>query len=621
MSHEIRTPMNGILVMAELLAATDLPSRARKQAEIIARSGSSLLAIINDILDVSKIEAGKLEVEQLPVDPIEAVETVIRLFADRAATKGLDLAARIQIPRGMIITADPTRLGQVLGNLVNNALKFTEAGGVTVDLGMTVDGRVQFAVRDTGIGIPADKLGSIFEAFSQADQSTARHYGGTGLGLTIARRLVAAMGGDITVTSTVGVGTTFFFSIATAAASVPQAPIRWTGEAAAPVAVVALAGAQTRRVVSEILADAGFTVVRWDETVPRELLVARLVIGDVARLGASDRLPLPAGAGIVAIARQEEDVATGLSRRAFDTTLSWPVLRNDLDDLIQRLADGRPLGDDARLRAQTTGPAATFPGLRVLVADDAEVNREVADAALQRLGIKADFVENGRQAIDAVLARSYDLVLMDGSMPEVDGFEATRTIRAAEASDGRRHTPIIALTAHVFGTAADAWRAAGMDGILHKPFTLAKLIEQIETHAVPGRVSDPAAMTVEEVAGEPQGGIDTRVLDDLLTMSGGAMAVVDRVLALYRTQSGKVLGEMTEAAAAADQSKVAQTAHALKSMSFNVGARSVAEQAADIERAARMERRLCDATEVESIARIHESALGELTHWRQDLAA
>ena len=620
MSHEIRTPMNGILVMAELLAAADLPTRARKQAEIIARSGSSLLAIINDILDVSKIEAGKLEVEQLPLDPIEAVETVIRLFADRAAGKGLDLAARVLVPRGTIITADPTRLGQVLGNLVNNALKFTESGGVVIEISPTVDRRVQFAVRDTGIGIPADKLGTIFEAFSQADQSTARHYGGTGLGLTIARRLVSAMGGDIAVTSTVGVGTTFFFSIDEAAESAPRAPVRWpAGEV--PRALVAIAGSQTRRSVADALGEAGFDVVRWDGGDVPALEGIRLVVADAARLGSGERLPVATGAGILGIVRPDEDASAAMRRDVFDAPLSWPVLRNDLDDFVTRLIEGRPLAEDGAMRGSSAQQFRSFSGLRVLVADDAEVNREVADAALQRLGIKADFVENGRQAIDAVLARDYDLVLMDGSMPEIDGFDASRAIRAAEVETGRRRTPIVALTAHVYGTAADAWKDAGMDGILHKPFTLAKLTEQIERHAVSvasGEMTGDAPVAETLSSGEA---VDARVLDDLLQMSGGAMAVVDRVLGIYRLQSGKVLGEMTEAAAAADQSKVAQTAHALKSMSFNVGARRLAELAGEIERMIRVDGQTCQSPQLDAIAETHRQTLDGLEGWRKSLAA
>ena len=226
MSHEIRTPMNGILVMAELLAKAELPRHARRQAEVIARSGESLLAIINDILDLSKIEAGKLEVESLDLDVGQTVEGVMRLFADRAHEKGLDLAARIALPPLAMVKADPVRLGQVLANLVNNALKFTAEGAVTVIVEDAPDdpGMIRFSVQDTGIGIAADKQVSIFEQFSQADQSTTRQFGGTGLGLSIARRLVTAMGGRIWVSSEAGQGSTFAFVIPAAASQAQDWP-------------------------------------------------------------------------------------------------------------------------------------------------------------------------------------------------------------------------------------------------------------------------------------------------------------------------------------------------------------------------------------------------------------
>ena len=220
-----------------------------------------------------------------------------------------------------------------------------------------------------------------------------------------------------------------------------------------------------------------------------------------------------------------------------------------------------------------------------------------------------------------ILKRADGSLLLDGSMPDIDGFDASRAIRAAEVETGRRRTPIVALTAHVYGTAADAWKDAGMDGILHKPFTLAKLTEQIERHAVSvasGEMTGDAPVAETLSSGEA---VDARVLDDLLQMSGGAMAVVDRVLGIYRLQSGKVLGEMTEAAAAADQSKVAQTAHALKSMSFNVGARRLAELAGEIERMIRVDGQTCQSPQLDAIAETHRQTLDGLEGWRKSLAA
>ncbi|MET3614275.1 two-component system sensor histidine kinase BarA [Rhizobium aquaticum] len=616
MSHEIRTPMNGILVMAELLAGSDMPERSRKQAEVIARSGASLLAIINDILDLSKIEAGKLDVEHLEVSPFEAVDTVLRLFADRAHTKKLDLAALIELPRNTRIDADPTRLGQVLSNLVNNALKFTEAGGVTIHVGPDGEDRIRFSVIDTGIGIAKDKLGTIFEAFSQADQTTTRQFGGTGLGLTIARRLVTAMGGEIAVTSTLGEGTNFHFSLPLTTPSSESGWARWSGEqASAPRAVVSVAGKQTETALAHYLEQAGFAV----ETVGAEALEqsavgAQLVLAAFDRLSQQPRLDLDGSGAIVAVGFADERAETLLPSRRADGVLIRPASAFELDEIVSRLIAGRPLSEDTRGADQRETATPTFAGLKVLVADDAEVNREVADAALRRLGIVADFVEDGRQAVDAVLKTRYDLVLMDGSMPELDGFDATREIRAAEAEGNRERTPIVALTAHVIGTAADAWREAGMDGVLHKPFTLARLADVIGTHAT-GTHAVPVEGQIETEAAEGQ--LDLAVLEDLLKMAGGAFAVVDRIVGLYEAQSADRITELREAVTTENVERLGRVAHALKSMSFNVGARAIAETAARFERIAREDQSLVEISEIDRLAEDRETVIRAIGDWRK----
>ena len=263
MSHEIRTPMNGVMVMAEMLAAGELPPKQRRFAEVIAKSGASLIAIINDILDFSKIEAGKLELEAAPADPAELAEDVLALFWERARAKGLDLAAYIDPATPALIETDPTRLRQVIGNLVNNAIKFTETGAVMVQIAPVGDW-LRVAVRDTGIGIPADKISTLFEAFTQADQSTTRRFGGTGLGLAICKRLAEAMGGALTAASEVGRGSVFTLDLPmTVIAPAPEWP-RLTGEAA----VVQLAGPATRSAVQRYLRAAGMGVGAADETRP-----------------------------------------------------------------------------------------------------------------------------------------------------------------------------------------------------------------------------------------------------------------------------------------------------------------------------------------------------------------
>ena len=545
----------------------------------------------------------------------------MKLFADRARSKGLDLAGHIAIPPGVLVDADPTRLGQVLSNLVNNALKFTDKGGVTVRVEPDGDARVRFCVTDTGIGIAADKLGTIFEAFSQADQSTTRKFGGTGLGLAIARKLVAAMGGEIAVTSHEGEGTSFFFSLPLAAASQPQLRARWTNhDKGLPRAVVALPGAQTAFAIEEALREAGFRVERAGDDLASVAKDAMLVVAPVGALSAAPRLDVSGTGAIIALAHPDEDVGADIRAHYIDAALIWPVSRADLDELVARLVDGLPLSEGDHATPIAATPTRVFSGLRLLVADDDEVNREVAGAALRRLGLTPDFVENGRQAFEATLAKAYDLVLMDGSMPEVDGFTASRMIREAEARDGLRRTPIVALTAHVIGAAADIWRESGMDGVLHKPFTLAKLADCIEAHALGGQDPGDAVESMETAAVSQDSSLDRSVLDDLFAMAGNSFAVVEKITGLYQSQSIVRVADLAEAVASGDLERIGATAHALKSMSFNVGARAVAELAADMERLARLNHCAPSDEAVVALKAAHERCLAELADWRKAAA-
>lgn len=587
MSHEIRTPMNGILVMAELLAAGELPQRARRQAEVIARSGTSLLAIINDILDISKIEAGKLEVETLEIDPEESVDAVLQLFGDRALSKGLDLCGLFETPPGLTVTADPVRLGQVLGNLVNNALKFTETGGVTVALTREGDGALRFAVTDTGIGIPADKLGTIFESFSQADQSTTRTHGGTGLGLSIARQLVAAMGGTLEVRSTLGQGSTFSFALPVAACPAEAASLAPAGRPRR--AALRLEQQQTGAMLARAVAGAGYRLVEDDAD------GLDLIVTSPAGLAAAKGR----AAAVLVVAAAAQDPGALIAVGA-DEVLTWPVQRRDLRAVLSALRGGAPLrrAEPGRIAA---GACPQFPDLRVLVADDSEVNREVAEAALRRFGIAARFVEDGLQAVAAVERESFDLVLMDGSMPGLDGFEATRAIRAREAETGRPRLPIVALTAHVVGTAADAWREAGMDDVVHKPFTLARL-GQVLSALAPGRPQQNAPQPAAEPAPGEEACLDESVLRDLIAMTNGSVETARRIAELYRVKSLEEADRLAEATRAGDGARIAACAHALKSMSANLGARRLAAAAAEMERAAREDAAPPGAESYEAVA-------------------
>ena len=596
MSHEIRTPMNGVLVMAELLASSDLPARQRRYAEVIARSGKSLMAIINDILDFAKVEAGKLDLEHVPLNPAEVADTAVTLFAERARAAGLDLAVEIApgVPRAIL--GDPVRLGQVVCNFVSNALKFTEAGHVSVRMAIEAgDGVLVIAVTDTGIGIPQDKLATIFSAFSQADQSTTRRFGGTGLGLSIAQRIIAAMGGSVAVTSRVGVGSTF-------SARVPVAVV----EAARPVArrpavparvVLRAAGPATRDALAAGLRGAGFEPV---DSAGRD---AAHWILDAAALVAAGRRPEGADR-VLAIGGMGDTAADAALRAGLaDEVLRWPVTQGEWQPVLAALAEGGAFAPTAA-RSVPAEPLPRFPGTRVLVADDSAVNREVALEALARCGVTdVTAVADGAAAVEAAATRRFDLILMDGSMPVLDGFAAARAIRQRESGSGRR-TPIIALTAHVLAEAAEAASASGMDGTLGKPFTLAQLAGLLQVHA-PARPdmasAAPAPATPAAAGGSPgrapaegellendvlEGEIlDGDVLDGLLGLGDGAF--LDRIVDLYRQQAPAALSALREALADSDQPGIARAAHSLKSMSANIGAGALVARLRSIELAAR----------------------------------
>jgi len=594
MSHEIRTPMNGIMVMAEMLAAGEMPPKQRRFAEVIAKSGSSLLAIINDILDFSKIEAGKLELEAAPVDVADVAEDVLSLFWEKARSKGLDLAAYVDPATPALVSGDATRLRQVVGNLVNNAIKFTEAGGVMVQVAPAGEGRLRLSVHDTGIGIAPDKIDGVFGAFTQADQSTTRKFGGTGLGLAICKRLVEAMGGAFKVTSKVGKGSVFAFEIP-APTLEPARP--WPVFAPGEAVSVAVTGTSTPAVLGRYLKAAGLA------TAGLEVEGIKLAIADAEALKGAGRPAAPT----ICIGEYGDSAPAVLQREGrADLVLVQPLRRRELAAALTRVLAGESIAEALAEDRAAAEALPNFTGRRVLVADDSAVNREVALEALSRLGIAAEVCVDGREAVVAALAGDrFDLVLMDGSMPDMDGYEATQEIRRREADEGRAATPIVALTAHVVGAAAEAWRDAGMDGVLHKPFTLAALAAalgrfmepspaapaatSIATPIVaPAAAPSPAPASVMSPAAAASDLLDPQVANELARMAAmGKADFVDRVRRLYRENAPEAVKAVIDASVAGDGEATARAAHALKSMSLNMGARVVAESAARIEAQAR----------------------------------
>ncbi|QBX38036.1 EAL domain-containing protein [Brevundimonas sp. S30B] len=576
MSHEIRTPLNGILALSDLLAASDLPRRQQRHADVIAKSGRSLLHVINDILDFSKVEAGKMDLESIPMDLAEIAEDVASLFSEKAQAKGLDLAVFVD-PRLPAVLGDPTRLRQVLSNLANNAIKFTDTGGVLIAAyrDPRAAGRIMLAVRDTGPGIPQDRLDTLFEAFTQVDQTTTRKHGGTGLGLAICDRLVKAMGGEWRLNSAIGRGSNFGFSIPLSAAQDAPAMPRFRPDWRVAVRI----GGQTGKALNLYLQALGVTAVddeadaRFVETAAGADLRATVVVRDTEAAAEATRLDHP-GACV----------------------LSRPLRGQDVVLLLNQMHDGQsPALDEAPSR-QSDDPV--FPGLRVLVVDDSEVNREVACEALAQLQVETFTAADGADAVERLGLETFDLVLMDGSMPILDGFEATRRIRIDEAASGRARAIIVALTAHVVGAGAQAWRDCGMDDVVHKPFTLDDLRRVLarfhpERATAPQDRAAPAGSPATSGATVPASGVDPALFDpvvrrDLLAMAeGGRADFVDRVHALYLENAPLRLAEAVAAAARGDGAEVARAAHALKSMSLSLGARAVAAEAMEVESKAR----------------------------------